>query len=198
MYEIPTQVYIEEQSYAIRNQGDYRMVLDCFSALNDNELSKEERLFSSLIIFYEAFEDLNSIIVLPQESLECFIQEMYRFFNGGQDTSVGAELRYNLLDWDKDSQLVCSGINKVAGKEIRSEAYLHWWTFLSYYMAIGEGPLSTVLSIRHKIVENKKLEKYEKEFRRNNPQYFVWDAKTVEQKEADDWVRSVWNKGVKQ
>ena len=53
MYEIPTSIQIGEQSYPIRNNGDYRMVLDCFVALNDIELSQQERLYASLIIFYD-------------------------------------------------------------------------------------------------------------------------------------------------
>ena len=55
MFEIPTTIQIEEQQLHIRNKGDYRVVLDCFSALNDSELSKQERVFTSLIIFYEEF-----------------------------------------------------------------------------------------------------------------------------------------------
>ena len=58
MYEIPTTVQIAGQSFAIRNKGDYRMVLDCFAALNDTELSIEERVYASLIIFYEDMQTL--------------------------------------------------------------------------------------------------------------------------------------------
>ena len=41
MYEIPTTIQLNGQSYPIRDQGDYRMVLDCFVALNDDELEIE-------------------------------------------------------------------------------------------------------------------------------------------------------------
>ena len=51
------------------------------------------------------------------------------------------------------------------------------------------------VGIRNKIVKGKPLDKAEKEFRRSNPEYFTWNAKTVEQKEADDLARSLWNSG---
>ena len=66
---------------------------------------------------------------------------------------------------------------------------------MGYYTAIGECPLSTVIHIRDKIVTGKKLEKYERNFRNSNPQYFTWNSKTIEEKEADRLVRELWNAG---
>ena len=100
-----------------------------------------------------------------------------------------------MIDWDVDSQLICSAINKIAGKEIRFEPYIHWWTFLGYYMSIGDSVLATVVNIRDKILTGKKLEKHERQFRAENPQYFIWNHKTVEQQEAEQWVHEIWNSG---
>ena len=66
---------------------------------------------------------------------------------------------------------------------------------MGYYSAIGECPLSTILSIRDKIMRGKKLETHEREFRRDNPQYFVWNSKSVEDEEADKLFRDLWNQG---
>ena len=66
---------------------------------------------------------------------------------------------------------------------------------MGYYSAIGNCPLTTIISIRDKMIRNQKLEKYEKEFRRNNPQYFVWNSRTIEQQEADKLARELWNNG---
>ena len=59
MFEIPTSLKAGEAELTIRNKGDYRMVLDCFAALNDVELTKEERVYCALIIFYENFNSLD-------------------------------------------------------------------------------------------------------------------------------------------
>ena len=191
MYNIPTSITIQDKSFGIRNKGDYRVVLDCFSALNDTELSEQERMIACLIIFYE---DLNSVDDIEKLSdVEQAIKEMYRFFNCGEEDSIGAKFNYRLIDWDKDSQMISAAINKVANTEIRLAPYIHWWTFMGYYTAVGDSLLSQVVSIRHKIVTNKKLEKYEQDFKRDNPQYFVWNHKSIEDQEADDWVRQMWN-----
>lgn len=183
MYGLPVSVTVEEKEFAIRKRGDFRMVLDCFSALNDLELEKEERIISSLIIFYEDFNSVEDIYSC--ECLEQLAQEMMKFFNCGSDGKDEKQTNYRLIDWDKDSNLICSAVNKVAGKEIRAEEYIHWWTFMGYYMAIGQSPLSTIVGIRGKIARQEKLEKHEKRFRYENPQYFNMDYKSLEERELD-------------
>lgn len=166
------------------------MVLDCFAALNDFELDKEERIVSSLIIFYEAFNSIEDIAGC--DCVETLAEEMMKFFSCGQDDTSGKS-NYRLIDWDKDSNLICSAINKVAGTEVRAEKYIHWWTFIGYYMAIGQSPLSTIVSIRSKIARQEKLEKYEKRFRYENPQYFNMNYKSLEEQELDAEMMKMWN-----
>lgn len=191
MYNIPTSITIQDKSFGIRNKGDYRVVLDCFSALNDTELTDQERMIAALIIFYEDINSIDDINNIPDT--EVAIKEMYKFFNCGEDESIGAKFNYRLIDWDKDEQMICAAINKVANTEIRLAPYIHWWTFMGYYTAVGDSLLSQVVSIRHKIVTNKKLEKYEQQFKRDNPQYFVWKSKSLEDEEAEAWVMKMWN-----
>jgi hypothetical protein len=66
--------------------------------------------------------------------------------------------------------MIVADINKVAGKEIRALPFVHWWTFLSWFHAIGEGQLSTVVSIREKLRKGKKLEDWEKDYYREHKQ----------------------------
>ena len=193
MFDIPISINVNGQSYNIRKKGDFRMVLDCFVALNDMTLSKEERRIAALIMFYEDFNEVEDVLNCDDETLITLIKEMYRFFNCGNSEGVGHKLNHNLVDWSKDEQFICSAINNVAKKEIRLEEYLHWWTFMGYYLAIGDSPMSTIIAIRHKIVEGKKLEKYEQEFRKDNPQYFDWNSKSIEEQEAEQEVLAMWN-----
>ena len=196
MYTLPTTVKIRDNDFKIRNKGDFRMVLDCFNALQDDNLSEQERVISSLIIFYDdvhSYEDL-CVLFKDDEDLKLAIEKMYEFFNCNQK-EVGAKQNYKLIDWDNDSQIICSAINNVANIEIRSLEYLHWWTFMGYYISIGESVLSTVVGIRHKIATGKKLEKYEKDFRKDNPNYFNFDYRTSEQREEDAKFRAMWEGG---
>lgn len=193
MFEIPTTIELNGKEFNIRNKGDYRTILDCFAALEDAELDKQERLFASLIIFYEDIDSIEDIYKLG--NIETAISEMYKFFNCGSNENNGRRVNHKLMDWKQDEQLIASAVNKVAGTEVRSIEYLHWWTFMGYYSAIGKCPLSTILNIRDKIVKGTKLEKEERTFRQENPQYFVWNKNTVEEEEADRLVKELWNSG---
>ena len=190
MYELTTEIMIEGCPYKIRNRGDYRVILDIFSVLEDPELEQSERIISALIIFYEDLNEVEDVYSLP--NIETAVRGMYEFFNAGRGES--AKKSRKLIDWEGDSELICSAINKVAGTEIRLEPYIHWWTFMSYYMSVGECILSTVVSIRDKTANGKKLEKWEQDYKRENPHYFNWKYKTVDEVDAENWLKSVWNK----
>lgn len=190
MYELPTEIKVKDNSWAIRNRGDFRIVLDCFTALNDIELSKQERIIACLAIFLEDVTCIEDVYKIPD--LEEVCKQMMLFFNCGQEES-GRKLSYRLIDWKRDESLICSAINNVANKEIRLEPYIHWWTFMGYYMAVGESSLATVVSIRSKQSKNKKLEKHEKQFIAENPQYFNWDRRTIEAIDEENLIMSMWN-----
>ncbi len=167
------------------------MVLDCFEALNDPELTESERLFSALIIFYEDFSSLDDV-VMHADKLEKLEIEMFKFFNNGEDNLQSNTDGYKLIDWKQDCNLICSAVNSVAKQEVRALDYLHWWTFLGYYTAIGDCPLSNIVAIRYKIAHNEKLEKYEKKFKQDNPAYFNIDMRSTQQKEADNYIKKLW------
>ena len=175
MFEIPTSITIDGTEYPIREKGDYRMVMDCFQVLNAIDLTPLEKLYGCLIIFYDGMENIEDLNVFS--NLQTAVDEMFKFFNCGR---VQKDNRYSpkLIDWEQDAQLIASAVNHVSGKEIRFEPYIHWWTFMGYYMAVGESTLSTVVGIRYKLKKGKKLEKYEKDFKRDNPEYFTWKNDT--------------------
>lgn len=192
MYELPVSVTVNDTEYNIRCGGDYRMVLDCFSALNDIEMGEDYRILASLIIFYEDFDDIDDI---PRDSdvVQQLVNEMMLFFDCGIDEEDKNSPK--LIDWDTDANIIIAAINNVAGKEIRAENYVHWWTFVGYYMSIGESVLSTVVGIRNKIIKGKKLDKWEQEFKTEHRKYFEWNSKSVEDRELDNLVHELWNSG---
>lgn len=192
MYELPTSINIAGESWKVRNNGDFRTILDCFAALEDDELSTMEKVIASLVIFLEDLNDIDDVQRLP--SLEEAYKEMVKFFNCGQDEIEGAR-HYRLIDWNGDAPLIMSAINRVAGKEVRAEQYVHWWTFMGYYTAIGECPLSNIVGIRYKRLTGKKLEKHERKFIEENPQYFYRDNRSKEERDFEEELRRQWNGG---
>lgn len=194
MFDIPTTVTIKGEEFGIRDDGDYRMVLDCCSTLQAIELPKKERLITAIVIFYDGFSLDNVFDILDtQEKMEEAVIKMYEFINCG-NKDMGHKSNVKLMDWEQDEQIIASAINKVANTEVRAVEYLHWWTFMGYYIAIDESVFSTVIRIRAKIEEGKKLEKHEQEFRQKNPDYFIWNHMTIEQQENDALARELWNR----
>lgn len=169
------------------------MVLDCFRLLQDTELDDNERILACLVVFYEELDGVESVYQLGD--IEEATKQMFSFFNCNQE-SVGAVAEGKVIDWDKDALMIISAINKVAGKEVRAEKYMHWWTFVAYYMAIGESALSNVVNIRRKIIKGKKLEKFEQEYVTENPDLFKrTDNYTKDEQDYLDDIMANWNTG---
>ena len=188
MFDLPTTITVNGKEYPIRNKGDFRMVFDCFSALNDDELDISYRAITALIIFLEGFSTPHDVISEfgTDKYLSEAVKQMYLWFNCGQEDTIGVKSHRGVVDWEQDQQLIAGAINGIA-----KTPYLHWWTFMGYYFNIGECAFSTIVSIRSKIKEGKKLEKYEQDFKRNNPQYFV-AKRTAKEKDFDEELRRMW------
>ena len=72
------------------------------------------------------------------------------------------------MDWQQDAPLIAAGISRAAGQDVRTLPYLHWWSFLAWFDAIGEGSFATVVAIRDKLRRGKRLENWELDFYRTH------------------------------
>ena len=160
-YDLPTSVTINEVKYAINT--DFRCILDIMEVLSDNELTDRERAFFALGFFYPEVE----LKTASKEFLEEAVKQFFWFINGGEEEK-NSKKQPKVVDWQQDFPHIIAPVNRVFGHDIRSDSYVHWWTFLSAYMEIGECLFSQIVSIRHKRATGKKLEKYEKDWYRQN------------------------------
>lgn len=164
-YALPKSVVIGGRDFPIRY--DYRVILDIFEAMNDPELTDQERALAVLQMFYVDFGAV--------EDYEAAIRECFWFINGGkyEDSS---KKKPRLVAWEQDFPYIAAPINRVLGYEIRAVEYdpetntggLHWWTFLSAYMEIGDCLFAQVVGIRSKKARGKKLDASDQEFYRRN------------------------------
>ena len=182
MYELPTSIEIGGKEQEIRS--DYRAILDICVALSDASLGYDEKCLDALDIFYLNFEEI------PQEYYEESLQKCFWFINCG-DKNKGQKSP-KLMDWEQDFKYIVAPINRVAGKEIRSIEYMHWWTFISYYYEIGECLFAQIVRIREKKAKGKALDKSDKEFYRKNRD--LVDIKTHYSDEENDLVK-MWTGG---
>ena len=159
-YDLPLAVTIDGKQFNIRERCDYRIVLKCINALNDNELSDEQKLQCALIIFYEDYDLI--------QDLQTAVNEMFRIISY-DDTGSSDQQRPALMDWEKDFKQIAPPISRILGYDVRMPGkYTHWWTFMGGYMEIGECTFATIVSIRAKKQKGKKLEKWEEDFYREN------------------------------
>lgn len=154
-WSLPECAEIGGKAYQINT--DFRDILDVIRYLEDPDQPEYLRWRIAIALFFEG----DIPIEYQQEAMEYLAD----FIACGEKDSKPSP---KLLDWEQDAQAIVADVNKVAGVEIRSVQYMHWWTFIAYFQAIGEGQLSTLVAIRDKLQRGKKLEKWELEFYQKN------------------------------
>lgn len=158
LWSLPVKASIGGREYALH--ADYRDILEIFSYLEDPDLPELLRWKIALALFYEG--------EIPQEHQQEAMEYLAQFIACGKK---GEEKPgHKLLDWEQDADAIIADVNRVSGQEIRAIPFLHWWTFMAWFHAIGEGQLSALVSIRDKLRRGKKLENWEKDFYRENKQ----------------------------
>ena len=160
--ELPKSLNVNETKYDIRS--DFRIGLLILQAFQDPDLTKDEAGMVMLQCLYKDFESI------PIEDIEEAYKQAVWFLNCGEydENNQYVPPTRKIYDFEQDSQIIFSSINKVAGYEVRALDYLHFWTFIGYFNEIGQGTFSTVVSIRDKKRRGKKLDDWEKKFYKEN------------------------------
>lgn len=171
---LPTSLWVNGKAYAIRT--DFRFIIRIHMAFNDPELEDNEKVYVCLCILYEDFEDM------PKSDYEAAFLAALEFIDHGVKGSEKNPPR--LMDWEHDEDIIFAAVNKTAGFEVRSVKYLHWWTFIGYFMEMGEGVFTRVLGLRMKKSKGKPLEKWEREYWNANKTVCVLEAKLTEEEKA--------------
>lgn len=178
-YDLPASVNVGGRDFAIRT--DYRAILDIVAAMNDPELTEEDRTVVALGIFYED--------EIPEDLQEA-VDKCLWFISGGDDKKADKP-QPKLVDWEKDFKWIAAPITKAFGQDVRA-VKMHWWTFLAYYYEIGECTFSQIVKIRSARATGKKLDKDDLDWARKNA-----DLVYIEQKysQAEEDLISAWTRG---
>ena len=162
LFNLPVSVQVSGAEVSIRT--DFRVILEIFVMLSDPDLSDADKTEALLRMFYPD---------PPQaKDTEAALAAFRSFVDPGSDpeSKTPAKRSPSLVNWSHDFPLLVGPVNRVLGTECRALKYLHWYTFLAAYMDIDpESVFSQTLRIREKLRSGKKLEKYEREFYRRNP-----------------------------
>ena len=158
-WDLPKSVEGGDRTWEIRS--DYRAILTIITAFEDPDLTPPEKQYTALRIFYPQFEKM------PKALYKEAYDELMHFIDHGAEEK-DKKPPHRVMDWEQDANILFPAVNKVAGTEVRALDYLHWWTFLGYFMEVHGGVFGTVLQLRQKKAKHKKLEKEEQEFWRAN------------------------------
>lgn len=152
--DLPRSIEVNGREYEI--DPDFRTVLDIIIASEDPDLTDQEKIYVCLINLYVDMDDM------PAEDYAEAYKKANEFIDRGAGKSKVKQPK--LMDWEQDEDVLFPAINKVAGYEVREKDFIHWWTFLGFYMGIEDGVFSRIVGIRAKKAKKKKLEKWEQEF----------------------------------
>lgn len=156
-WTLPRVAVIGGEEYPIH--ADFRDILEIIGYLEDMSQPEFLRWHVALALFYERMPPV-----------EQGMEYLCSFLRGGAPEAAPGP---KLLDWQQDASAIVSDINRVAGQEIRALPFVHWWTFLGWFHAIGQGQLSALVSVRDKLRRGQKLAPWEQEFYRKNRQQVV-------------------------
>lgn len=174
---LPTELTVGGKDMAIRT--DYRVALDCFLALTDSELDDYNRIMEVLDMLY--VDEIE-----PRDWKEAVEQAMWYLRGGQEERTTRAP---QLVSWVQDFPYIASPISAVVGRDIR-DMDMHWWTFLSAYMAIGDCLFAQIVRIRDMKARGKRMDKTDKEFYRRNKD-LIDIQKPLTQAEEDilkEWI----------
>lgn len=178
MIGLPETLTVVGREYPIR--ADFRDVIIILTAFNDPDLSEYEKACVCLECLYKS---------VPDDAEEALKQAAW-FIDGGEPV---AESKLRLMDWEQDEKMIIASVNRVAGYEVRTADFLHWWTFLGYFYEIGEGRFSMIVGLRAKMARGKELTKEEREFiRENRDMVKLKERRTVEEEKELERLRGIF------
>ena len=160
-WTLPTQAALGGGAYAIRT--DYRDILELLRWLGgqaDPALDQAERWYVAMGLFYPEFA------AMPQEVWPRATEFLTEFLAAGH--RAAPKRGPPLMGGQEDGPLIAAGISRAAGQDVRTLPYLHWWSFLALFDAIGEGSFATVVAIRDKLRRGKRLENWELDYYRTH------------------------------
>ena len=154
IFDLPTALEFGGREWPI--ETDYRQILRILMAFEDPDLTDDEK---AALCLFNLYPDLDEI---PQDQIQAAFNAAIEFIDAGQSNSGRGGPR--TMDWQQDAALIFPAVNRAAGFEVRGVEYMHWWTFVGFFMEIKDTVYATVLNLRQKRARGKKLEKEEREY----------------------------------
>ena len=117
VWRLPKSLMIGDQEFEIRT--DYRDILKILMFFSDPNYDDVERWMICLRILFPDWRNL------PTDRMEEIYPVVREFLDMGQTEEDDGKKRPNLMDWQQDSKMIISSVNKVVGHDVRGDDYMH-------------------------------------------------------------------------
>jgi len=157
--QLPDAIEIDGVEYKIKT--DYRGCLRILQALEDPELSEQERCF---VLIDNLFEEIPTNV---QRAVDLGL----KFINTGDEVVEPEEEPMRLFSFDHDGNFIYAAFQQTHGIDLE-QTTIHWWKFMALFMDLGsETAFCQLVSFRKRIKSGTATKEELKEYR-NNPELF--------------------------
>ncbi len=154
IWSLPDRAVLGGEEYP--HETDYRVMLKLLKVLEAEDRPELYRWYVALARFFKR--------PIPREHLGEAMAYLSEFLRCGAREAPGPKL----IDWQADAPIIAAEVNKAAGCEVRAMEQVHWWTFLGWFHSIGDGQLATLVAIRERLAQGKKLDSWQQEYYRTH------------------------------
>ena len=180
---LPDRLEVGGKLYGIN--ADVKNIFRIIDAMNDERLTD----ISKLLVFISRFYTEE----IPSEYRMEAYEKAREFIDGGRSMMGTRVESVRLVDFEQDELLLFAALNSAAKTEIRALPFVHWWTFLGYYISLPPDSLfAQIVTIRSKKAKGRKLEKWEHDFYNANKEMIDLKRKyTPQQQEEIDRINKL-------
>lgn len=152
--KLPTKIRVNNKIYDINY--DFRTAIKTIECFEDEDLDYSEKIYITLQNIYKG-------AVFEDEDIKEAYQKAIKFLDLGKETNEKDDnQRPRIYSFSKDENYIFSGINSTHGINLQKEKDLHWWTFMSLFLDMGDNCFFSELIYYRKRKAEGKLTEYEK------------------------------------
>lgn len=174
---------VKEKIGNIKINTDFRISILFELLMQDNTVSKKEKILQSLQLYYP---DLDKI-----KNFDKAIQDMLWFYRCGKELADSkennnVERNKQIYSYEFDDDKIYSAFMEQYNIDLQDIKYLHWWKFKALFNALSENTqFVKIMGYRAMNVNEIKDKKMKKQYRKLQKMYALPDMRTEEEKEYD-------------
>ena len=134
--KFPTKIKLKEDILEINT--DFRECLNIITMLEDNELTKHDKIELMIELLYKDSSKIN------ENNIEEAVRKAVLFLDAGDNAQKEFVDDENYIkpkriySFTKDAKYIYSAIKKSHGVDLENIEYLHWWKFVYYFFDLDE------------------------------------------------------------